>query len=256
MNSGSRITTEVCCASVQDCMVAQQYGAGRIELVSAHVLGGLTPSAGTIYKVKNSVAIPVQVIIRPRMSGFCYTQEEFELMCLDANIALEHGADGIVFGFLTPTGALDYDKTAQMLEVIGAHDSVFHRAIDISSDPLKTAEQLVSLGVTRILTSGARQSAGDGVRLLKQLQEQYGHQIEILAGGGINKDNVTQIIAQTGVRQVHFGATAYQDDASATRNSGINFGAAAVPPNQSYVAVSQTKVQQIIQRVDACHADH
>ena len=40
------ITVEVCCGSVDDCLLAEKLGADRIELNHALELGGLTPSLG------------------------------------------------------------------------------------------------------------------------------------------------------------------------------------------------------------------
>lgn len=242
----NRIITEICCGSPEDCVVAEQCGADRIELVNAHFLGGLTPSAGTIIRAKENVKIPIEVIIRPRMSGFAYNQAEFELMCLDAKLALEYGADGIVFGFLTESGELDYEKTSRMLEIIGDKDSVFHRAIDISKDPLQTAEQLISLGVTRILTSGGKTNVADGIPMIKQLHQKHGDKIEIMAGGGVKANNAAKIIAGTGINQIHFGGTGYVADASAKRDSSINFGVSNTPPNDSYIAVSAENLKAII----------
>jgi copper homeostasis protein CutC len=43
-----RIKLEICTASAEDCVVAEQGGADRLELNSALLLGGLTPSLGTV----------------------------------------------------------------------------------------------------------------------------------------------------------------------------------------------------------------
>ena len=48
----NRVSIELCCGSLEDCKLAERVGADRIELVSAHLLGGLTPSAGLVALVK------------------------------------------------------------------------------------------------------------------------------------------------------------------------------------------------------------
>ena len=94
------ITVEVCCGSVDDCLLAQKLGADRIELNHALELGGMTPSMGTFLEVKRQVSLPICVMIRPRGAGFDYTEAQFQVMLKDAELFIEHGADGLVFGFL------------------------------------------------------------------------------------------------------------------------------------------------------------
>lgn len=240
------IKIEICCGSVDDCITAKKSGAHRVELVSAHQLGGLTPTAGTLYQVKNKVDITVAAIIRPRMSGFNYSQEDYEVMCYDTRHFVEMGADGIVFGFLKEDSTLDYERCARLLEIIGDRESVFHRAIDIIKEPHKAIEQLIGLGVTRILTSGFVPSSYDGRETIKELQKLYGDKIQILAGGGITETNVSEILSYTGINQVHFGGTGLQTDSSCLYRPSIPFGSLTMPPNECYIAVDETRIQKII----------
>ena len=92
------IYLEVCCGSVDDSIEAQIGGAQRVELNSSMFFGGLTPSLGAIIEAKKRLNIPVIVMIRPRGGGFCYTDAEYESMLHDTRLALDYGADGIVFG--------------------------------------------------------------------------------------------------------------------------------------------------------------
>ena len=95
---------EVCCGSYYDALQAQYGGARRIELNSALHLGGLTPSLATLLKVKDNTDLEVICMVRPRGAGFCYNDEDFEVMKLDAEILLDNGADGIAFGCLDEEG--------------------------------------------------------------------------------------------------------------------------------------------------------
>lgn len=243
------ILTEICCGSVNDCITAQKCGGDRIELVCAHFLGGLTPTAGVLHCSKEKVNIPIEVIVRPRMSGFCYTNEEFESMCYDAKDLLKKGADGIVFGFLNKDCSLDYERCARFIDIIGDKDSVFHRAIDIVEDQNNAVEKLISLGCTRILTSGRETSSVDGIDNIKYLQQNYGDKIEIMVGGGVKAQNVKKIISETGVNQVHFGGTGYVEDSSTQINPKLSFGTSSLPPNDSYISVNSDTITNIINNI-------
>jgi copper homeostasis protein len=101
---GRRVLLEVAAASVEDALAAQEGGADRLELNAALALGGLTPSLGTLIEVKSAVSLPVLVMVRPRPGGFAYSEADLQVMRRDVDLALEHGADGIVFGVLTADG--------------------------------------------------------------------------------------------------------------------------------------------------------
>ena len=238
-----QIQIEVCCGSVEDCKKAQRAGADRIELVQAHTLGGLTPSAGEVAMAKRAVDIPVMAIIRPRMAGFYYSEDDFDAMCFDARHLLELGADGIVFGFLSPDGSLDYERCARFVELARGKQTVFHRAIDITRDPFNAVERLARLGATRILTSGFSAGSYDGRAQIGALQKQFGDRIEIMAGGGITEQNIAALIKESGVRHVHFGGTARFADPSCSYRPGIAFGASELPPDDCYIAVDESRVR-------------
>lgn len=132
---------EICCGSYEDASIAYQGGARRIELNSALYLGGLTPSLGSLILTKKLPGLKVITMIRCRGAGFCYSGEEFSQMMLDAKLMLEHGADGLAFGFLQSDASLDLPKIRQMVDLIHSYhkEAVFHRAIDVSDNLLKNA---------------------------------------------------------------------------------------------------------------------
>src|SRR6516164_6441410 len=109
-STGRRVLLEVAVASVEDALAARQGGADRLEVNAALALGGLTPSLGTLLELKEAVALPAMVMIRPRPGGFAYGAAEFRVMQRDADLALQHGADGIVFGILDAAGRVDRDR--------------------------------------------------------------------------------------------------------------------------------------------------
>src|SRR5262249_36385522 len=182
----AELLLEVIVSSLDDARAAAAGGADRFELCGALALGGLTPSLGTLAAIKAKVAVPVMFMVRPREGGMAYTEGEFAVMERDADLALEAGADGLVFGFLTPDGEVDVPRCRRFIEARragrpGAH-FVYHRAFDVAADPRRALEQLVDLGVTRVLTSGRAALAVDGVAEIRRTREQAAGRIEVLPG--------------------------------------------------------------------------
>lgn len=213
------IKIEVCANSVQDCIVAQNEGADRIELISASYLGGLTPTTTVLdIAIENGVKIPIMAMVRPRGGGFCYSEIEKEQMFREARELLKHGAKGIVFGFLTEDRKIDWEETEKMINLCKSFEaeSVFHRAFDCSDETEYNIQRLIALGCTRVLTSGLGANVDKGTELLKLLQEKFGDRIEILAGAGISTENIESIIKKTGVTQVHGTFKKYGVDQTTT----------------------------------------
>ena len=213
------IKIEVCASSVQDCLIAQNEGADRIELISASYLGGLTPTTTVLdMAIENGVKIPIMAMVRPRGGGFCYSEIEKEQMFREARELLKHRAKGIVFGFLNEDRKIEWNETRKMIELCKSYEaeSVFHRAFDCSDEPEYNIQRLVELGCTRILTSGLGANVEKGAELLKLLQEKFGDRIEILAGAGISTENIESIIKKTAVTQVHGTFKKYGVDQTTT----------------------------------------
>ena len=212
---------EICCGSFEDVKCAWENGANRVELNSALYLGGLTPSLAHLICAKEQCDISVVTMVRPRGGGFCYSEEEYRTMLLDARILLEHGADGIAFGFLHADHTLDVTRTKEMIALVHekGKEAVFHRAFDCVAQQENAVETLISLGADRILTSGGAPDVWTGRKQLQWLQSQYGKEITFLAGSGVNAENVKDLMEYTKVEQVHTscrkwnvdGTTSYQN---------------------------------------------
>jgi copper homeostasis protein len=240
---------EICCGSIDDAIQAQAGGADRIELCSALFLGGLTPSIGTLAEARTQLRIPIIAMIRPRSGGFCYTDAEFATMQRDAEAALAQGADGLVFGILRPDGTIDEQRTRGLREFCGTKQSVFHRAFDVTPDPFAALEQLVDIGITRVLTSGQRPNVLEGMDLIRQLIERAAGRIEVLPGGGIATHMLEEIVARTGCTQVHLTAWATAHDRSTERNPSVTFGGALTPPENSYSIADAELVRSLKARL-------
>ena len=238
---------EVCAGSVQDCINAQLGGADRVELNSALHLGGLTPSLAMLKLVKEKTSLKVVCMDRPRAAGFCYDDVEIETMFEDAKILLENGADGISFGFLNSDATINVTETKKMVELIHQYqkEAVFHRAFDCVDDPMHAVKQLIDCGVDRILTSGLQPTAMQGTSVLEKLQSAFGDQIELLAGSGINANNIRALKEQTGLHQFHGSCKEWCKDPTTTVGN-VSY---AYHESDDYDCVSLEKVRSIVQEL-------
>ncbi|EFW36490.1 copper homeostasis protein CutC [Treponema phagedenis] len=244
------ITIEICAGSLDDALLAEKAGAQRIELNSSLFLGGLTPSLGTLRLVKQKTKLKVLTMVRPRAAGFLYTEAEFETMKEDARIFIENGADGIVFGFLNADGTLDAARCEALCKIANSRETVFHRAIDVVPDPLKTLDALIELGITRVLTSGQEPTAPEGAELIAEMVRHARGKIEILPGGGITKKNASRLVQETGVSQIHFAALCSKPEPSVQHNPKIYYGGALYPNEDRFEIADLDEMRRIIEKVN------
>lgn len=246
------IYLEVCCGSVEDAIEAQLGGAQRVELNSSMFFGGLTPSLGSIIEAKQRINIPVMVMVRPRGGGFCYTDVEYEIMLQDTQFALDHGADGIVFGILKPDGTIDIDRSKKIITMVrqAGKDIVFHRAFDVTPDPFEALEQLIEMQIDRVLTSGQEDSVPEGIELIRKLIEKAAGRVEILPGGGIKPSNVEFVIQQTGAAMIHIAVFKTMEDHSCQQRPMVTFGGHLSPPENQYDLINRNAIKAVS---DICH---
>jgi len=245
----ARVQLEICCGSLDDAVEAGVGGADRVELCSALFLGGLTPSYGALVEAKRRLGIPVIFMARPRGGGFCYTATEMAAMERDTEMAVAHGADGVVFGILEPDGRIDIARTRRLRSLIGERDAVFHRAFDVTPDPFRAVDELVDLGITRILTSGQCDTVWEGLPLIARLVEHAGDRVQIMPGGGIKPHHVEQVIATTGCRHIHVAVWRSQADESTRRRPEVFFGGALYPPEDRYDVTDRAAVAGMAARI-------
>lgn len=220
----NNIKLEICVDSLVSALEAQKGGADRIELCDCLAAGGTTPSAGLIKIVREYINIDIYVMIRPRSGDFCYTDLEFQVMKENIRFAKEYGMDGVVFGILTSEGYVDTERTKELIQIAKPMGITFHRAFDMAKSPEKTLEELIGLGVDRILTSGQKNSAYEGIQLIKNLVEKSNNKISIMAGSGVNSENVEDIINKTAVKEIHLSAKKRFKSKMSYRNENVNMG--------------------------------
>lgn len=140
------MTTELCTYTRNACDIARRTGVERIELCAAPLEGGTTPSAGLIRYARSLPGLRLSVMIRPRGGDFLYTDDEVALMAEEIRLAREYGADGVVFGLLTPAGEVDETRTAQLVREAEGMEVTFHRAFDMTRDSRQALEAVIRTG--------------------------------------------------------------------------------------------------------------
>jgi len=197
------IVVEACVDSVQGAIAAERAGAGRLELCANLVEGGTTPSGGMMRAVLRCVGLPVFVMVRPRGGDFVYDAADIEVMLRDIEFAKACDVHGIVSGALNPNGTIDEDGTSALIEAAHPLPFTFHRAMDITRDLDESLDALQAIGVHRVLSSGGRATALEGRDMLARLVRRGGDRIVVMAGGGVRRGNVAEVVRSTRVREVH-----------------------------------------------------
>ena len=230
--------------SVQSAINAEKGGASRLELCGNLVEGGTTPSLGLLKVIKEKVKIPVYVMLRPRGGDFVYSEDDFQVMKEDLMMLKEVGANGIVFGILTPEGDIDVTRSKEIIKLSHPLPVTFHRAFDMVRDPFVSLSILVSLGVQRVLTSGRDSTALEGLPVLKKLIKQAGDKIIVVPGGGITERNMERILVESGAKEFHCSARSSFDSLMTYRNGRVSMGASYGPPEFSIKVADTARVKQ------------
>ncbi len=209
------VTLEIAAFDLESALAAVRGGADRIELCSAAVEGGVTPSLGLVEAVRAATDLPLWPMLRPRGGDFAYTTAEHALLRRDARHLARAGADGLVWGAVTADGSPDLDALDALLDALDGDIPVaIHRAFDAAADPLATLDALATRGVVRVLTSGARlgtpggapDHAGALARLVTHARDALGGRITILPGGGVRSQNAAALLAASGASEIHSAA--------------------------------------------------
>lgn len=237
-SGGARVLVEVCVDSPAGAVAAAAGGGDRVELCSALIVGGLTPSIGTLAETLAAAAgMDVQVLIRPREGDFVYDHAEVRAMLRDI-AAVRREAEsasvtvGFVIGALDADGAVDTAVTAELVAAAAGAPVTFHRAFDLLADLDAGLDTLMALGVDRILTGGGVQRAVDGLPQLAALVQRAGTGLVVMPGGSIRPANAAAIVAATGAREIHFRAPVARANHAAPRSATVRMSSAH-PPDET-----------------------
>ena len=219
---------EICVDSIESALNAQTAGAHRVELCNNLSEGGTTPSLGTISSARNNLSIGLHVLIRPRGGDFLYSDVEYDIMRRDIDACGEIGVDGIVLGILEKNGDIDIERTAKLIESARPMLVTFHRAFDLCSDPKKGIEAVIDTGADRILTSGQKNQAAEGIELINQLIRKARKRIIIMPGSGINESNIEFIVKETGAKEFHLTGRKVIESEMIFKRENISLGGTTV----------------------------
>lgn len=214
---------EICVDSVESARAAVAGGATRLELCGNLIIGGTSPSPYLIEAVQR-LDVPVRVLLRPRFGDFLYTPSEQEILYKEVEMCRHMGVDGVVIGALCPDGTLDVPFLTNLVQASGPLGKTLHRAFDVCVDAKQGLETAISLGFDTILTSGQAATALEGVETLAQLQQQAGGRITLLAGSGVNPDNIPAIRDRTGISAFHMSGKRTVDGGMQFRREGVPMG--------------------------------
>jgi copper homeostasis protein len=234
---------EICIDCVASARAAAEGGADRVELCANLPEGGTTPSAGMIREVRRVFDGGLMVIIRPRGYDFLYSEDEMAVMLHDIAIARDAGADGVVIGCLTADGRVDLERCARLIAAAENLDLTFHRAFDMTRDLGEAMEDILGLGIRRILTSGGMPDVPQGMPQIAELVKAAAGRISLMPGGGVTEDNIPEIIRATGVHEIHLSARHPVQSGMTFFNRNCSMGTFSKPNEYEWREASVEKIR-------------
>ncbi|MGE0145051.1 MAG: copper homeostasis protein CutC [Planctomycetota bacterium] len=229
--SATPVLVEIAVESGDGALAAQHGGADRVELCAALELGGLTPSVGCVAETLAATNLPVFPIVRVRPGDFVLSRRDVREMVRDIRAFVAEGVAGVVCGAVTPDGLVDRSAMAELIDAAATLPVTFHRAFDQVRDPIEGIEDLVELGVARVLSSGGEVDAEIGATNLGRWVQAAAGRLVMIAGGGVRARNVAGIVRTAGVREVHLSAAGTVDGPMRSRTARVDF---AVPPRAAW----------------------
>lgn len=219
---------EICVEGIDGLVAAQEAGADRAELCASLLEGGITPSLGVVRESLRVATIPFHVIVRPRGGDFLYSEREFATMLDDIRALRELGVAGVVIGCLTADGQIDEARMTALVDAARPMSVTCHRAFDMTRDVEEAVEALVRCGVDRVLTSGQRDTAIEGIDILRRTVEVAGDRLVVMVCGALDETNIAEVLRRTHAPEAHFAAPKVLPSGMAFRNPHVGMGGTAI----------------------------
>lgn len=240
---------EICVDSPEGVIAARDGQADRVELCDNLFEGGTTPSIGAIKMARRVGGIKLHVMVRPRGGDFLYSDVEFETMKFDIEAARSSRVDGVVIGILTADGNIDKERTTELVTLARPMSVTFHRAFDLCRDPFAALEDLIEIGIDRVLTSGQQPDALAGAETTKKLVEAAGERIVVMACGAIDETNAAEVVAATATTEFHFTAFEELTSEMEYKNDSVAMGSNDAPSEYLRRVTSAEKVNAVIEAI-------
>ena len=240
---------EICVDSVSGVRAAKAAGAQRVELCADLIEGGITPSLGMIRQARALSDIRLHVMIRPRGGDFLFNDDEFAIMKTDIELAKRERADGVVIGLLKAGGTVDADRVGELTALARPMAVTFHRAFDMTPNPLQALETLIGLGIDRVLTSGQEASVLEGLPLIAFLMKEAGGRIIVMPGGGITARNIERIVEAANPQEIHFAALEPAASGMTFRREHVFMGGELRPPEYDRLDTSPDKIRSVLAKL-------
>lgn len=184
---------EIACFNLESAIIAQQYGADRVELCDNMKEGGTTPDFEVVRKARAKLTIQLNVMIRPRGGDFVYNDNEFEQMKAEILQFKKIKVDGLVFGILNADNSFDEKRNKELVELAHPIPCTFHHAFDVISNVYQSLESVIECGFNTVLTSGQGKNVMEGIEVLKLLVERANGRIVIMPGGGLRSSAIAML---------------------------------------------------------------
>ena len=203
---------EIIVETYEDVLAAVQGGATQLDLKAHYPCSGVSPSAGIIARVLRAVDIPVMVMVRPHARSLVMSREDINTACEEIRQARKLGANNFLVGFLNSGNDLDMDGLMRIKDAAG--ECALHANLiwELSNDPMIAIEQLIESGFSSLRAGGKTASAGAfGGSVVKAIptilayKNAIAERIQIFLAGGVNENNVEEIILKTGIINLHCG---------------------------------------------------
>ena len=244
---------EICAYSLISVLSAEKGRAHRVELCASPWEGGTTPSSGLVRSALELSTIEIHAMLRPRGGDFCYSQLEKDTMKFELEELLRLGVHGVVVGALLPNGDPDVAFLREIKQLAGSTSVTCHRAIDVARDTLGMVEVLADLGFQRILSSGQKNQALDGLETLASMVQIANQRIEIMAGSGVNSKNCLEFI-KIGCNAVHLSARKVVPGQMEYRKPGISMGGVEAVSEFDVFFSDEAEIRATVYKVDSSHS--
>jgi copper homeostasis protein len=200
---------EVVVETVEDAIAAQSGGAHQVEVKCDYQEYGLTPTAGMLEQICSNVTCDVLSMVRPHARSFIYSKTDLAAMASDIRRARQQRVRGFLIGCLTGENEVDTEAMKYLKDAAGDHDLHFHLAWELTPDPPSTLELLIDLGIKSVRISGGAGISGQAAENTARIRayfERADGRIDFFLAGGITVDNLAQVVADTGISNVHAGS--------------------------------------------------